>query len=537
MPQKKNAYGIPILLLLLSFLVFSNTITHTFTYDDLDGIRDSDFHMEMKNLPQVFSRSYFDLTMEKSYRPVVTISYFIDALLWNKNPSGYHLTNLILHSLVVVLFYFFLERFLPGRGERFFAALLFSFHPVVCEPVNSISFREDILAALFLLPAFLVSFRMKGSGWGRGFLVALLFLLACFSKESALPFIPAILVYCYLFEERKNRSHGFWIPLSGAVLFFIVVRFFLMTPALKEATPLLGGSAVAAASHAGYLFLFAWRLFFFPFFLNADYVFHHIKGAITLQSALGMIFVLLYGVTLYLEWKRGRKNTVFALSWILVFFLPVSNLVPLTNPFAERYLYLPLMGFALLAGVGYGRISSIEKKSPVRLWIYVGILLILVPAALSNRRNLVWSTDETLWSSTLRREPGSVRALNGVAVSQIRRGEYQEAEDLLNKAAAISPDDYEILNNLGLLYLFTGREEKARDRWKRALQLRPGYAAAHYNLARLYFYGEGEGREKALFHLKRAMDLGFKVSPSFLIEVKAAFPLETGWIRNPDSSR
>ena len=143
----------------------------------------------------------------------------------------------------------------------------------------------------------------------------------------------------------------------------------------------------------------------------------------------------------------------------------------------------------------------------------VGLLLIIICAYLSVQRNLVWSTDRTLWSATLRREPSSIRALNGVALYYIWQDQYDKAEPLLKKARIIEPDDYEIRNNLAMVYVKTNRLREAEIELRKALVLKPDYATAHFNLALLLnSFGEKEEAESRLHLAKR---FGYPVPEDF----------------------
>ena len=86
-----------------------------------------------------------------TYRPVVTFSYFIDYSLWHLNPAGFHLTNILLHAVNVVLVYLLVSAVSRSRTTAFLTSILFALHPILTEAVNGISYREDLLATTFFL--------------------------------------------------------------------------------------------------------------------------------------------------------------------------------------------------------------------------------------------------------------------------------------------------------------------------------------------------------------------------------------------------
>ena len=193
-------------------------------------------------------------------------------------------------------------------------------------------------------------------------------------------------------------------------------------------------------------------------------------------------------------------NAAFALLWILAFFLPVSNLIPLTNPFAERYLYLPLMGLAIIVG-------WLFESLKFRRWTWI---LILALAWLSNQRNLVWSNDDTLWAATLKTEPRSMRALNGLGLFHLSRQNLIQSRKIFQTALEYDPDDYEVRNNFAVALILSDMPLQAEAELKKAIILKPDYGKAHYNLARLY---KGMGKaDEAQRHLEAAIKSGYPAS-------------------------
>ena len=199
-------------------------------------------------------------------------------------------------------------------------------------------------------------------------------------------------------------------------------------------------------------------------------------------------------------------------------------MVALANPFAERYLYLPLMGFAFLVGIAWLALkkapASGERSSRAGIPLYAAVIFLLLLSWLSVQRNLVWSTDQTLWSATLEREPCSVRAMNGVALSCIGEEEFDVAETLRENALALAPRDYEVMSNLAVVYIRTERPGEAEDLLERALREKPDFAPALFNLGRLYLSRGKQGRVKAREYLRKAEQYGYRIPESLWEELE-----------------
>jgi len=190
-------------------------LQHSFVYDDESTIIHNYFIRQWSNLPNLFTTKYFILSAELTYRPVVTLSYFLDYTFWHVNPSGYHLTNILLHAVNSMLFFLFTSRVLEKRTTAFISALLFSLYPVFSEAVNAVGFREDLLAFLFFMLAFI--FYLKNDtkiltkpsqpGYILYYALSLLcYLLSLFSKEMAITLPLLIILYELIFRGPSIKK-------------------------------------------------------------------------------------------------------------------------------------------------------------------------------------------------------------------------------------------------------------------------------------------------------------------------------------------
>src|SRR3990167_6842711 len=148
---KNNSVLLPILVSLISFLVYLNTLHHQFVFDDFRVITNNPYIKDWKYFPALFNHDYFKISGELSYRPLVTLSYFIDYAIWHLNPFGFHLTNLIIHTLNTFIVYLLLFKITRRFNLTVLSCLFFSIHPILTETVNSVGFREDLLCATFFL--------------------------------------------------------------------------------------------------------------------------------------------------------------------------------------------------------------------------------------------------------------------------------------------------------------------------------------------------------------------------------------------------
>lgn len=525
-----------ILILVLSVLLaFSNTLKNGFVYDDLDFIVHNSLIRTFKNLSILLTRDYFYYTPEYSYRPLVTLSHFVDYYFFRLNPGGYHLINLLLHLTNALLVFILIKKLLVIFNvgtikvinvSALFGALFFALHPVVTEPVNLPSYREDLLCTLFAVISLLFYLGWRVSSEKTSFLYLLLagmtFFLSLLAKEASIT-LPLIIL---LFElslppmPLKRRLRLF-SPFILIIVFYLIIRFVILVPPQKYVVGYFGGSPAIAVLNFPRFFVHYLFLIFYPVTLAADYNFQPLKKIIH-PFILGSIFcVIVYLLLALTAWHKRKFLISTGLLWFLVFLLPVSNLVPLSNPVAERYLYLPLIGLGIvLASILYRIfLAIIEKKGNVLFYkSIVGLVLVLfvLYITLDIQRNTMWRDDFTLWQETLRSQPRSHAALRGLGLIYLQRKDYTKAEEMLNAAVDLRPWDFKVRNNRAVLYAKKGKLLRAIAELELITQMAPKYAAARYNLARCYAALNPPQIDRAIVEAQKASELGYNVPAEFL---------------------
>ncbi len=201
-------------LIILSFATYLNALPNTFVFDDVYIISGNYFIRDWKNFWGLFTSKYFAASGELSYRPVVTLSYFVDYSLWHLNPLGYHLTNIVLHTLNSTILFFLVQRMVRNTPVAFLASLFFACHPALSEVVNAISYREDLLAATFFITAFILYVKLLALNKFYLYPLSLLsYLFALFSKEMAITLPLLIFFFDYLAVHRRNQKPPLCPPL------------------------------------------------------------------------------------------------------------------------------------------------------------------------------------------------------------------------------------------------------------------------------------------------------------------------------------
>ena len=476
-----------IILAVISVIVFCNTLDNTFVYDDSVTIVNNTLIKSWKNFHTLFSFNYFILSGELSYRPVVTLTYFIDYSLWGLNTTGFHFTNLLLQTANTLLFYVFLKGVTKVNTLAFFSTLLFTTHPILTETVNSISYREDIITALFFLIAFILFLKINEKTLPRyKFLLfyagsLLSYLLSLFSKETAIT-LPILLVLFDIFylssgnplQTLIKRLKSIYIGYFCITGFYLFIQFIMFRHVYIRLDQTKQSLFVMIKVLASYI-----KLLFLPFNLNADYVVPQLTTGIA-SFIISVLLVTTIAV-LTIRLCKNNKQYWFFISWFFITLLPVSNIIPIGNIMAERYLYIPIMGFSGIIGI---LVQKFNLKNPLAAICFTIVIFIL--GVMCINRNGIWRDELTLWYSTAIREPNSARAHHNIGVVHSAKGYYEYAELEYKKTLEINPKDIEAHYNLGNAYERKGILDNAIKEYQDAIRYNPFYADGYNNLGSIY---------------------------------------------------
>ena len=289
------------------------------------------------------------------------------------------------------------------------AGLIFAVHPVHVEAVaNVIGLGELMAAAGVCLAVYAAVIRQNVMWSGAALLLGLL------SKENAIV-APALIVWAWIVgpplvpRADRRRLGAFavsWLLIVGA---FLIVRSMVLRPyeRLHVTAPIfLGESALAGRLTALAALGDVVRLLIFPLTLRVDYSPAErtiVHSLLDVRFAIGLLCLALWSGLLVLAWRRNRQLELYGLGWIAIAFLPVSNLLFSTGVLiAERTLYLPSVGLALVAGAALARL-------PVDRLRIVAVLIVLAGGIRTALRTPVWHDDVAVTRSILEDSPDSYR--------------------------------------------------------------------------------------------------------------------------------
>ncbi|MDD5292657.1 MAG: tetratricopeptide repeat protein [Candidatus Omnitrophica bacterium] len=503
-----------ILIIIFVAVAYGNTLFNNFVGDDNYTVYKNAFITSWKNLPSVFSKQYLSTSDnivlnsyhrkeygagEITYRPVATLSYMLDYSSWKLNAFGYHLTNLLLHTLNAILVYVFVLLLAKNNPLAFFSGLIFGAHPLATEAVNSISAREELLVVFFLLSAFILFIHYKRqSGLKKNLLYpasCLLFFLGLFSKETAIVFPALIMLYDFLFEfncEIKKVFSNFkrYAGYISIAIFYLVIYFFVFSPQVQKSIPYANGSLYTQFLTIAVIFSRYISTFLAPLNVAIIPSFYYplVKSILDYEVFISILFLFLLVVGVIKSYRRSRP-IFFAMLWFFIAILPVSNIFfRLANMFALRYVYFPLVGLSIAAAIvimKFVNFPAIKKISPsadkvVMLFVVGLCIAVTVP------QNIAWRNDFTFGQNQVAYYPYIAEPYQAIAKHYFERGYFQKSIDNLKMSLKYKPIDSLSYNDMGVCYFELGMFDEAVKALNIAIQIRPDFIEAHYNLGIIY---------------------------------------------------
>lgn len=509
-----------------------------FAYDDRKAIHENPVATGSIPLAEAFRRDYWHHFQDAGqYRPLVTLTLRMDHAVYGERAWGYHLTNLLLHTLAVALLALVLLR-LPGAGRGALLGLIvFAIHPVLANSVAWISGRSSMVSALGGVLALLAVVGLRRMpmvllGVTLGLLIALL------GKEDGVVFALPVLVLAFLRARRLAIACLFSVVSALGV--YLVLRAGALGawwPAAHFA-PLADVPFFERLLFAGRGLLEGARLVVFPFEFPPSYRAAPgfvASAAPAAWAALGWVVWL--GLVLGGTWAflRGRKTgraglalTGASCAMAALALVPTLQWVPAGVVFAPRFLYLPLLFGVAATGAALKRLPSILPGVVILIllvgaWIRCGVyadvesynrgILDHVPSDVMAFNDLGLALEDkgfvedaiTAWKSAARAEPGYSRPWSNLGRIALQRGDLERATILFRRAAAAGPKNPVAHANLGTVLLRQDRYAEAADAYEAATRLSPGMAAAWRGLGHALWKDGDATRARVALH--RALSL------------------------------
>jgi tetratricopeptide (TPR) repeat protein len=520
-----------IVILLLGIVIYWNSMSVPFTFDDKPNIANNPV---IKNFSLLLDSAQFKCDLlDPKLKPAIAsrivgyFTFFVNYKFHGLSVLGYHLVNIGIHLLNSLLVYFIVFLLYQKISESklnindkytdtpellaLFSALLFVSHPIQTEAVTYIVQRFTSLATLFYLlsVAGYLKFRLseKVSGTRLLYLGAFISaILAMKTKEFSftLPLVLTLIEFMFIKSEVWKRIRC----LAPFYLLLAVIPLTLLASALVLGDRVTVSSFEFGSSSGisrGDYFITQLTvivkylgLLLPPVIQNLDYdypLYHSffdlkVFGAAALLGFLLSLGFYLLKVSKRASWYAKHGHFIsFGIFWFFITIAAESSIIRIKDLVFEHRLYLPSIGLFIAATSSvmalkealHRRASSLEK-----LIAPCAIFIILLLSFATYARNIVWQDEIRLWQDTVAKSPNKPRAHDNLALAYYDSGFYQEALEENFISLKLKPDPA-IHLNIGNIYLRQKRFEEAISEFEASIALKPDFEKAFNGMCNVYY--------------------------------------------------
>ncbi|MFI5219888.1 MAG: tetratricopeptide repeat protein [Bacteroidia bacterium] len=535
-----------IVMAVFSFFLYANTLTHNYTVDDGTVMQNNKIVKKgIGAIPEIFTTRYrqgFWERKENLYRPLSLAMFAIEWQLAPEKPIIGHAVNVFLYMLTGVLLFLTLVKLLPQKNLviPFITSLLFIAHPIHTEVIANIKSRDEILCLLFIIASVnsLITY-INSSRFIAIVLSLVFFLLALLSKETAITFVAIVPLIIYFFTSVKiKKGIGVAACFAGLVGLYLLIRasvldglgndteLQLVNNSLIAAPDFITRFASAMNVMGKYLFLL-----FIPHPLVFDYSYNQVQN-VPISDIKSLLSISIYLALFIYAIKTFRKKNFksFGILFFLVTISLVANIFFLIeSTIAERFLYIPSLGFCLAVAVLLAEIfkADVLKKSAVTfsqllknnkpVFVLTFIILVLFSSKTISR-NFNWKDNLTLLAHDVKLSPESARIRyaygSAILIEQaLKEKDATKKSTLLDKAIVQLEKGVEILDtyadafyHLGLAYKEKEDYIKAVYNFEQARKHKTFTEADFFIGAGIAYYGAGK-IDEAIADMKKAVEM------------------------------
>jgi tetratricopeptide (TPR) repeat protein len=475
--------------LALLFIAVFGTYYHSIIRGGFINLDDTAVVTRLLNEPTFVLKDVFFLPTATYYRPMIELSYRLDHLLWFDSASGWHLTNVIIHTANTWLVYLiscimFSTAVENKKPAAFYSAMLYGMNPLATEAVCWVSGRSELILAFFMLASFYcyLLFSSNRLYWHL-MLSGILYLCAASTKETALVLPVLFVVFEYTMNGKKDIGKSFtaigcFLLLTG-VYFLFLRRAGIDTSSMQVGVGASGLTTVRL--YENFLILFA-SLGYYVKKILLPYPLNFAIDSINLMvhSVVGLALLVAFSL-------RGRflpSTFRFFSAWIFITILPAIAAAVLHIPWvpwAERYLYVPLVAYSMALGLTFALLLNKERAYAAR---FILVLLAVVFWITTLHRTYVWADEVRLWENTAHQSDyGPVQYHYGQSLLSVNR--EREGIEQMKKAIAkgYSYIPYLVLSGIA----FNKNDYEGSEWWlRKAMQDYPQKAELHKYLAENY---------------------------------------------------
>ena len=495
-----RTFSVCVCLVLLTWGVFGQTLWYDFiNYDDPKYVYENT-HIT-SGLTAAGIAWAFTHIHSMNWHPMTTISHILDCQFFGLRAGAHHLTNVVLHTIAVVLLFIALQRMTSAVWRSAFVAAVFAIHPLRVESVAWISERKDVLSGVFFMLTLLAYVHyVRAPSVARYLAVAAALALGLMSKPMlvTVPFVLLLIDYWPL-----GRTNGQSLQVAGrrVTLFLEKIPLLLLCVGSSVVTFLVQRGAVgftqdlpvwpritnAMVSYIVYIAQMFWPV-------NLAVFYPHPENRLPSWGIMLAFAVLSMMTAAAIIWRKNAPYYMTGWLWYLGMLVPVIGLVQVGwQGHADRYTYLPQIGL-YIAGT-WAAVDLTTRRRHHRAILCTGaVVIVAVLAWRTSVQAAYWRDSETLFKHALAVTSNNDVAENNLGIVYLRNGNLDQAISLLQAAVDLRPDNSPAHENLAKALFQKGRAADAMVHYRKLSELQPDNMEVH-NIVGTVLVQQGRVRE------------------------------------------
>ncbi len=515
--NNNNTFWVGLILLIATLALFwPATGYHFVVMDDDTYVYDNPWlrpGLDLASIKWAFTTIY-----AANWHPLTWLSLMLDYTMFGPFAGGYHLTNIILHSVNTLLLFLTLKRLTQALWPSALVAALFGWHPLHVESVAWVAERKDVLCTFFLFFTLWTYCRYVERPTLPRYLSALvLFALALMSKSMAvtLPCLLLLLDYWPLnrMPSKLALPRGDQQRTVLARLLVEKLPFFGLSCVVSVLTVIAqnSGGAIKSIQQVPFALRIFNALVAYTRYVSDTIwpvnlcVYYPLPSHIPVLQVICALLVLVAISWLAFKTCRQFPWLIVGWLWFLGTLVPVIGLVQVgKQAMADRYTYIPDIGLFIM--VAWSILYWIRSRPTSKTMAVAGAAVVLCACMVATRAQLAyWRNSITLFTRADSLTQNNAVAENNLGVALSRSGRGHEAISYFQAVLSTEPNDVQAHYNLGIELASEGKPVQAEFQFVQALKYDPESEKLHNNLG-VVFAQQGK-LDSAISEFKKAIQL------------------------------
>ncbi len=484
----------------LCLLIYSKTVFYAFSpLDDAALIFSRiTWLQDIHNIKAIFTEPLYWGIGSYYYRPILILTFMLDAITGNGSAISFHLTNIFLHIVMTLILYELFRELRLSPFSSLLITIIFIIHPVNSSVVAWIPGRNDSLLGIFAVTAFislLRYFKTDDSKWLVTHLAV--FILALLVKENGVIIVVISAVYIVLFYGYNRLFREKLLIFSWLIIGFSWI--FTRSLILGHASEMERQSLLKIIFGMIDIFFITIGKLLFPVNLSVS---PNLLDSTPVYGIFSFLFLL---IIIFISRIINSKLFIFGIIWFISFwFIPELWVTMFRIGYSyEHRLYTPMIGFLIM--ISQIRIDGIIPPSLLKLKWPVFLLILIIFGGINMVRTAVYK-DFFTFSKALAEEAPSMpfaKKFRGDILTKL--GNYTEAEKYYSESLKIDSTQADVYYNRGCMYRESGRMDLALADFETSIRIDSTFDRVYFDKGLLYRLLKDD--DKALKNFNRAIFL------------------------------